>query len=207
MDTMIAGSVETKAPLPAPPRPRPRAGLAPHKLDSLPAHIEEHIAESVSVRRPVPLRGARSQSALDVESTLAAVARLLERAGAPAGATWHPATGLAPAKLHTVLAYIDEHVDESMGVRRLALLVYMSPFHFARMFRRAVGLPPHAYITCLRMQRAKALLAGSTLPLVEVAACVGYQTQAHFTGVFHRHVGTTPRMFRLRSQVSPAAGA
>ena len=143
----------------------------------------------------------------DLEATRGAIVRLLEQAGVPAGAGWRPAAGLAPRKLHTVLAYVDAHVDESMGVRQLALLVFVSPFHFARRFKQAVGLPPHAYITCLRMQRAKALLAGSVLPLVDVAACVGYQTQAHFTGIFHRHVGTTPRVFRLRSRVSPAAGA
>jgi len=38
----------------------------------------------------------------------------------------------------------------------------------------------------------------SALPLAEVAARAGYQTQAHFTGVFHARVGTTPRAYRVR---------
>jgi len=74
----------------------------------------------------------------------------------------------------------------------------MSPFHFARMFKLATGLAPHAYITRQRMGRARDLLATTDLPLLEVAARVGYQTQAHFTGVFHRYVGTTPRVYRLQ---------
>jgi AraC-like DNA-binding protein len=67
------------------------------------------------------------------------------------------------------------------------------------MFKQAVGHPPHSYITLLRMEHAKNLLSNSDLTLVEIAAGVGYQTQAHFTGVFHKHVGTTPRAFRLRT--------
>jgi AraC family transcriptional regulator len=73
----------------------------------------------------------------------------------------------------------------------------MSPYHFARMFKQATGQPPHVYITSQRMDQAKNLLGNTDLSLVEVAASVGYQTQAHFTGVFHKHVGTTPRNFRL----------
>ncbi|MGZ5072404.1 MAG: helix-turn-helix domain-containing protein [Usitatibacter sp.] len=108
-----------------------------------------------------------------------------------------PRAGLAPHKLNSVLAHIEEHIAESVSVRRLAEAVHTSPFHFARMFKVAVGYPPHLYVTLLRMERAKDLLVNSALPLVEIAGCVGYQTQAHFTGVFHKHVGSTPRTYRL----------
>jgi AraC family transcriptional regulator len=108
-----------------------------------------------------------------------------------------PRAGLAPHKLHKVLAFIEEHLAEPVAVRHLAQSVHTSPFHFARMFKIAVGRPPHLYITELRMEHAKTLLSESGLTLVEIAAAVGYQTQAHFTGVFHKHVGTTPRTYRL----------
>ena len=80
----------------------------------------------------------------------------------------------------------------------LAQVVHMSPYHFARMFKQATGQPPHVYITAQRMDQAKNLLGNSELSLVQVASNVGYQTQAHFTGVFHKHVGITPRTFRLK---------
>jgi AraC family transcriptional regulator len=110
-----------------------------------------------------------------------------------------PRTGLAPHKLHKALAFIEERIAEAISVRQLAGAVHMSPFHFARMFKQAAGHPPHTYITLLRMEHAKNLLSNTDLSLVEIAACVGYQTQAHFTGVFHKHVGTTPRAYRLRT--------
>jgi AraC-like DNA-binding protein len=76
----------------------------------------------------------------------------------------------------------------------------MSPFHFARMFKKATGKPPHVYITAHRMEHAKHLLSDSELPLVDVAASVGFQTQGHFTGVFRKYCGVTPRVFRLHCQ-------
>ena len=115
--------------------------------------------------------------------------------------------GLAPHKLQKVLVYIEDKLAEPVGVRELASQVHMSPFHFARRFKQAVGTPPHAYITQVRIERAKRLLAGSNLPLIEVATRVGYRTQAHFTGVFHRYVGTTPRTYRVgsRKEILPPA--
>ena len=111
-----------------------------------------------------------------------------------------PRAALAPHRVNAVTAYIEEHLAETVGVRRLAQVVNMSPFHFARMFKGALGVPPHAYITNSRMERAKHLLATSDLSLREVATTVGYQTQAHFTGVFHKHVGVTPRTYRLSAR-------
>lgn len=115
---------------------------------------------------------------------------------------------LAPHRVNTVVAYIEEHAAETVGVKKLASVVNMSPFHFARMFKGALGVPPHAYITNVRMERAKRLLATSNMSLREIATTVGYQTQAHFTGVFHKQVGTTPRAYRLstRGENLPAAG-
>ena len=102
-------------------------------------------------------------------------------------------------KLQRVLCSIEERVPESIRVGELAAEVHMSPFHFARMFKKAMGYPPHSYITQVRMERAKYLLASSKLSLRQIATSVGYQTQAHFSGVFHKRVGVTPRTYRLRS--------
>ena len=107
-------------------------------------------------------------------------------------------SGLAPHKLQRVLDHIEQHLAEAIHVRDLAQVVHMSPYHFARMFKQATGQPPHVYITAQRMDQAKNLLGNSELSLVQVASSVGYQTQAHFTGVFHKHVGITPRTFRLK---------
>jgi AraC family transcriptional regulator len=109
-------------------------------------------------------------------------------------------TGLPSPKLNRVRAFIDGHIAESIHIRHLAAMAHMSLHHFARMFKYATGVPPHLYITMQRIERAKTLLRETDLPLVEVAANVGFQTQGHFTAVFHRYVWITPRAFRLNSR-------
>ena len=115
--------------------------------------------------------------------------------------------GLAAHRLQRVLACVETRLAERIQVRELADEIHMSPFHFARMFKLATGHAPHAYITRQRMDRARDLLAHTQLPLLEVAARVGYQTQAHFTGIFHRYVGTTPRVYRLQQRGGSSAAA
>ena len=111
-------------------------------------------------------------------------------------------TTLAPQRLHRVLAYIEDHVNERVAVQQLAATVHMSPFHFTRVFKVAVGHSPHAYLTRVRMERARELLATTQLPIVKVARHVGFQTQAHFTCVFRKHTGVTPRAYRVM-QIRP----
>jgi AraC-like DNA-binding protein len=72
----------------------------------------------------------------------------------------------------------------------------MSAFHFSRPYKLVTGQSPHAYLTGRRIERAKERLAAQQLPRVQVALAVGFQTQGHFTEVFDRHTGTTPRKYR-----------
>jgi len=114
--------------------------------------------------------------------------------------------GLPQRKLARVQAFVDTHITESIRVERLAAEVHMSPFHFARMFKLATGQSPHLYVLIQRVGRAKSLLRDSELPLIDVAAQTGFRTQGHFTGVFHRYTGFTPRGFRLNCGAAHEAG-
>ena len=108
-----------------------------------------------------------------------------------------PWRGLAPHRLARVLAYVESSLHERLPVGALAREASMSPFHFARMFKLATGHSPHQYVVLRRMEHAKQLLGATTLPIVQVARRVGFRTQAHFTGVFSRYAGTTPKAYRL----------
>jgi len=128
----------------------------------------------------------------------------LEPALAPAPAARHPWSGLSPHRLKRVLSCIDVRLAEHVQVRELAREVHMSPFHFTRMFKLATGHSPHKYLTLQRMERAKDLLVSSELPIAAIAVAVGYRTQAHFTGVFARHAGATPKVYRVtRRTIGP----
>jgi AraC family transcriptional regulator len=100
-------------------------------------------------------------------------------------------------KLYSVTEYIDAHLDTELTLEQLATVAHLSPYHFARLFKNSMGLPPHQYVIARRVERAKELLqARKRLPLAEVAAEVGFSDQSHFTRHFKRIVGVTPRQFQ-----------
>jgi AraC-like DNA-binding protein len=87
--------------------------------------------------------------------------------------------------------YLDEHAEENVSLGTLAREARLSPFHLCRVFRREVGLTPHAYQEQVRVRRAKELLRAGT-PIALAAADAGFYDQAHFTRRFKRILGVTP---------------
>jgi AraC family transcriptional regulator len=98
-------------------------------------------------------------------------------------------------RLARVLAFIDAHLGRELGLEELAREACLSPFHFARSFKAATGLPPHRYLLHRRHAHAKALLARRTLSLAEVALACGFSSQAHFSTSFKQATGVSPRTF------------
>jgi transcriptional regulator GlxA family with amidase domain len=117
----------------------------------------------------------------------------------------HGARSLPPQKLKRVQDYVEHHLSEPIRVERLAAEVHMSPYHFAHMFKKATGQPPHLYVVLRRVEFAKALLRDSEVALVDLAAQAGFCTQCHFTSVFHRYAGCTPLAFRLHCRAARTA--
>jgi AraC-like DNA-binding protein len=98
-----------------------------------------------------------------------------------------------------VRAYLEEHATENVSLDRLATLVNLSPFYLLRAFRETVGLPPHSYLTQIRVSRAKQLISAS-MPLAEVAAAVGFTDQSHLNRHFKALVGVTPGQYARGSR-------
>jgi len=84
-----------------------------------------------------------------------------------------------------------ERLDDEVTLDALADHAATDKFHLCRAFRTQVGLPPHAYLTRLRIMRAKELLAAGVRPS-EVAPRVGLYDQSQLNRHFRRIVGTTP---------------
>jgi AraC family transcriptional regulator len=114
--------------------------------------------------------------------------------------------GLSNRRLLRVLAYIDANIGEPITLANLATTACLSRMYFARQFRAATGIRPHEYVLRRRIERAQQLLTATSDALVDVALSVGFQTQAHFTTVFKKIVGNTPRQWR-RGQPDPAWSA
>jgi AraC family transcriptional regulator len=109
--------------------------------------------------------------------------------------------GLPAFKMRRVVEFIEAHLDRPITLARLAAVVDVSKFHFHRQFKRATGSTPHQYIVQKRIERAKALLSDSQLPLVKVAAEAGFADQSHFGSTFRKVTSMTPRGFRNATSI------
>ncbi len=105
--------------------------------------------------------------------------------------------GLSPAVLRRVVDFVEAHLDAPLTIDELAAIGGLSPYHFARAFKRSVGESPHRFVLRRRIERAKILIATDRLPLAEVAIAVGFSSQSHFTVRFREVVGLTPKRFLL----------
>lgn len=107
--------------------------------------------------------------------------------------------GLAPAVLRRVREFIDAHLGEPLAIEDLAEIAGLSPFHFARAFKRSTGQSPHQFVLRQRIERAKRLLAEEKISQAEVALLCGFSSQSHFTARFRSLVGVTPGEFTRRA--------
>ena len=113
---------------------------------------------------------------------------------------------LRPDRLDRATRYMRENYqNKELSVTEVAASVGLSAFHFTRMFTKAAGQAPHAYLTGIRLQQARLLLGATCLPIAEIANRCGYATHAHFTGVFGRHAGMTPAAYRTHVRAERTA--
>jgi AraC-like DNA-binding protein len=89
------------------------------------------------------------------------------------------------------IEYLREHLTDVNTLDELALHAGLDKFHLCRAFRAQVGMPPHAYLTHLRIARAKQLLEKG-VRASEVAHQVGLYDQSQLNRHFRRILGTTP---------------
>ena len=105
-----------------------------------------------------------------------------------------PEPGRESKAVKQACLYIREHATEGITLTEVAAAVYLSRFYFLRVFREAVGMPPHAYLESVRIGKAKRLLEKG-LPLNQVALESGFSDQSHFTNRFKRFIGVTPGQY------------
>jgi AraC family transcriptional regulator len=105
--------------------------------------------------------------------------------------------GLAGCRLKVVLDYIHDNLGQPIALRELAELARVSPRHFERAFRQAVGVPPHAYVMERRVEAARQLLINEPgVTVEEIATRVGFSSSSHLAFAFRRQTGRSPVAFR-----------
>jgi AraC family transcriptional regulator len=140
--------------------------------------------------------GAGGRLAAEALANVLAV-HLIRHALAPRRPPRGPDGALPRARLRAVVEYVEEHLGAGPTLEQLAAVARLSPYHFARQFKAATGLPPHQYVIARRVERAKQVLqTGTDLSLAEIAADAGFSDQSQFSRHFKRLLGVTPGQFR-----------
>jgi AraC family transcriptional regulator len=104
--------------------------------------------------------------------------------------------GLVDRRIRRSVELMHTQLDQELTLKAVAAASYLSPFHFARLFKKLTGVSPHNYLAGIRATRAQLLLAETDLSVTEIGARVGYLSGSHFTKAFRIATGATPREFR-----------
>ena len=104
--------------------------------------------------------------------------------------------GIVDRRLRRAIEFMHDNCGREISLAEIAASVFVSEFHFARLFKKLTGTSPHAYLASIRIQKAQKLLAETDLTLSEIGARVGYNSQSHFTKIFREATGLTPRNYR-----------
>ena len=103
---------------------------------------------------------------------------------------------LSRRRLSRVTGYIKENLSRDLSLSELAGVIAMSPSHFKTLFKASVGLPVHQYVIRSRVEFATSLIAGSRIPLSEIALQAGFANQSHMARCMKRVTGVTPAKVR-----------
>jgi AraC family transcriptional regulator len=106
-------------------------------------------------------------------------------------------TGAHGVQIRRAVEYINQHMDGDLRLEDIAKVANMSKYHFAKVFRQVVGMPPHQYLVRMRVEKARKLLIESEMSITEVANLVGYEDTGQFSEQFLKIVGATPHRYRL----------
>lgn len=102
-------------------------------------------------------------------------------------------------KIRDAVLIISNNLDRNLRIEEIAGQVGMSPYHFMRQFKKAIGMPASRFHTVQRIEKAKEMLLKDER-IIDVAASLGFSSQAHFGNVFAKLVGMTPGKFAMQRQ-------
>jgi len=110
--------------------------------------------------------------------------------------------GLDSRRLKRVCEFIDANLGCELHLDQLAQVACLSQYHFARAFKKATAHTVHQYLTTVRLERAKELLAADESSIADIAFQCSFSSQANFTKAFVRSLGISPGRYRRASTSS-----
>ena len=101
--------------------------------------------------------------------------------------------------IQMVMTYIANHLDEPLDLHQLAAMTGLGERSFIRVFKKATGYTPHAYVIDARINSARSMLSNSSKPVEQIALNCGYSKLSVFCSAFKSKVGMSPMEYRRRT--------
>jgi len=97
------------------------------------------------------------------------------------------------------ISQISENLNKKINLAAIGTLTGLSYVQFVRRFKAETGMTPSEYISVLRLQKAKSLLAETPLPIRQIAYACGFENEYYFSNFFKKHTTLSPTAFRKES--------
>jgi len=91
---------------------------------------------------------------------------------------------------------MQQYYATNISIKDISDLIYLSPYHFKRIFKEYTGQTPHSYLTNIRLEKAKGLLEKNEHSIEETARLCGFVNSSHFAVVFKRYTKMSPTEYR-----------
>ncbi|WFU91404.1 AraC family transcriptional regulator (plasmid) [Rhizobium sp. CC1099] len=176
-----------------------------YNLPKMPAHsiryaagVEDEVIKHLGLGLLAELSAETWAGTMFAEMSCLALASRLIQSYSDVG-EWRPfenSTKPDADRIRRVVEYIADNIERDISIKELAGVACLSVFHFCRMFKATLGMPPHRFVSLQRLEKAKRMLSDGHLSLSEVALLARFSNQASFTRAFRRAVGMTPGEFR-----------
>ena len=172
----------------------PSSAVAAMSLDPLPSNsaIRQPVIDDLEVWQNLALAHQLIMKGGDdgasEEALTWAIALLFQRYGSnelPQSETGCPRT------VKSAVQFMHSRAGEPISLAEVAKSAGVGLFHLIRLFRKHLGMTPHAYLTQIRITKSQQLLRHG-MPISQIALDVGFADQAHFTKRFKQLTGTSP---------------
>lgn len=101
---------------------------------------------------------------------------------------------------YRVKRYLDERLNESLSLQKLAEQTGYSSAYIGRCFKAAYGQTPYQYLLSEKLTAAEKLLSQTDMKIRQVAALFGFNDEFHFSNAFYKHFGYRPNALRKKNK-------
>ena len=95
--------------------------------------------------------------------------------------------------------YVDAHIEDDVSLGQVAHAVNVSANYFSELVKKATGINFVDYVSRVRVEKTKHLLLDQSRQITEIAFDVGFKSLSQFNRTLRRHVGMTPREYRVHA--------